>query len=54
MCVGAHRVLKKALQDSQKLELQVLVGHPVWVLRTELKSSGRASKSLSSRLCLCL
>jgi hypothetical protein len=41
MCVGAPGGQKRA-PDHQELELQLVVSHHVWVLRTEPRPSMRA------------
>lgn len=45
---GTHRGLKKAL-DTLKLQLQVVVSHPVWVLLAKI-CSGRAASVLTCRV----
>jgi hypothetical protein len=41
VCVGVAAETRGML-DPLELELQVGVSHPVWVLRTKLRASGRA------------
>jgi hypothetical protein len=45
--VGAQRRQKRAL-DTLELALQAFVSCPVWVLTTELWSSGRTRKALNN------
>lgn len=46
MCEDAHGAQKRVL-GPQELKLQAGVNCPVWVLRTELRSSGRKSGTLN-------
>lgn len=48
MSAGPHRGQKKA-SELWKLEFQVVVSHPTWVLRPKVRSSGRQVGAL--RLC---
>lgn len=41
MTTGKHKVKKRA-QDHMDMELQEVVNHLIWVLRTILRSFGRA------------
>lgn len=49
MCLGAHRRQKWVL-SSLELELQVVLTHPTWVMRTEHGSSGRAGSILNDQV----
>lgn len=44
VCRGSQR--PKKVLDPLQLELQAIMGHPVWVLATELEFSARAASTL--------
>lgn len=46
VCIGAHRDQKWALNPLE-LRFQAVVSRPTWVLRTKLKSCGRAASILT-------
>lgn len=47
LCMNAVPTEARKELDLLELKLKAFVSHPTWVLRTELRSSGRAAQALT-------
>lgn len=52
MCVGTCSSQKRALHPSE-LDLKVVMSHPTWTLRTELRFPAGTASTLSHRAIVC-